>query len=224
MRVRSNSDPILWGRGDSTNVQKVIWACHELGLVTQRQVVGGRYGRTEDPGFAGLNPNRTVPVWQAGDEALWESQAILRHLARTEGRLYGRTPRETALVDQWLDWFATVFWPPVRTLFLEARRDQAYEVGDRTTEASAERVRRSLSILDARLDGRTWLASEDFSVADIVLAIGLNRLTGIDLPIDLPPSVTAFLERARARNGFAVATADEPDMPGHRNRNSLAKP
>ncbi len=208
-------EPMLWGRGSSSNVQKVLWTAHELGIEVGRRDVGGPFGGTDTSEFRALNPNGTVPVWQEDGFVLWESHAIMRHLARRSGRLYGSTEGETARVDQWLDWHALVFWPPIRFLFLDVFRagKNPAEV-DGAVEAIA-RVHTNLDIL-ARALSEEDRGEGAPSIALISFAIGLNRLRGLEYDVDIPAEVVGWHERVKARPGFGIATRDEPEMPGHR--------
>src|SRR5262249_61675388 len=69
------------GRRSSFNVQKVLWLVGELGLAHEHIAAGGSFGRLDEPSFRALNPHGRVPVIEDGDLAVWESHAILRHLA-----------------------------------------------------------------------------------------------------------------------------------------------
>ncbi len=212
------SAPILWGRGSSTNVQKVIWTCAELGLAPERRIVGGPEGGADTASFGALNPNRTVPVWQDGAFVLWESQAIMRHLARLHGRLYGQDETERAHVDCQLDWFASVLFPPIRTLFLDVYMRKTCAIDDPRAQEALELLARALGMADARIAETDHFAGGAFSIADIAVAIGLNRALGLPYAIAVPPRLAHWLDRQTSRPGFALATADEPDMPGHRRR------
>jgi glutathione S-transferase len=208
---------VLWGRGSSTNVQKVIWACAELGLKPERRIVGGPHGGLDTPGMIAMNPNRAVPIWQEPGLVLWESQAILRHLARGggQGRLYGRTEVEMARVDQWLDWFALVCWPPVRMIFLDVFRDGVHDFASPEVQSTQTRLETVLQIADAQVETHGYLAGPEFSLADIALAIGLNRLLGMPYDIAVPTGLVHWVGRLSKRPGFALALQDEPVMPGH---------
>lgn len=210
--------PVLWGRGSSTNVQKVIWTCAELGLSPERRIVGGPQGGTDAEAFGALNPNRTVPVWQEGQFVLWESQAIMRHLARVHGRLYGRTEAERAHVDCQLDWFAAVFFPPIRMLFLEVYTNKTCAMSDPRAQQALGLLHRGLDLADARIAGTDHFAGDSFSLADIAVAIGLNRALGLPYDITISQGLNRWLDRQASRPGFALATADEPDLPGTRKR------
>ncbi|MEK7245201.1 MAG: glutathione S-transferase N-terminal domain-containing protein, partial [Pseudomonadota bacterium] len=75
----------ILGRKNSSNVQKVIWACDEMNLPFEREDIGGPFGRNKDPEYLALNPNGTVPTIVEDGFALWESNAIVRYLASTHG-------------------------------------------------------------------------------------------------------------------------------------------
>lgn len=201
--------PVLWGRGSSTNVQKVLWALHELGLEHERRIVGGPHGGNDTAAFLALNPNGTVPVWEQGDFVLWESQAILRHLARAHGHLYGADAQDMAYTDQWLDWSALVFWPPVRLLFLEVFKPGKALGEVEGAQGAIGRTRRNLLVADGAL---RQIVPDDagLTIAQISLAIGINRLLTMGYGIALPPALGRWHDDMRARAAFAIATADEP--------------
>ena len=116
----------IWGRTNSLNVQKVMWAVGELGLEHERIDAGGAFGRWTPPSMAALNPNRlgadgrSMAIWWSGSR-----NACVRYLAaRLRRRLAvaGR-PGPRARADMWMDWMATTvvpdsgvpFWQLVRT-------------------------------------------------------------------------------------------------------------
>ncbi|MFX8597285.1 glutathione S-transferase N-terminal domain-containing protein, partial [Acinetobacter baumannii] len=69
----------VWGRINSHNVKKVVWAANEAGVPFRRVDMGGPFGYSD--AYLALNPNRMVPAISDGDVHLWESNAILRYLA-----------------------------------------------------------------------------------------------------------------------------------------------
>lgn len=208
------TEAVVWGRGSSSNVQKVLWAVFELDLKIERRIVGGEFGGLDTVEFKRLNPNSTIPVWQVGSFALWESQAILRHLGRIHHRLYGSSEAQRSQIDCWLDWSAVVYWPDIRFLFHEIYRAGVTHERDTAATAAIARIKKRLLLLNEHLSREQYLAG-DFSVADIAHGISVNRTLGFGYGITLPEHVDAWFNRISARPTFARATSDEFDMPGH---------
>ncbi|GIS91204.1 MAG: hypothetical protein CM1200mP20_12450 [Pseudomonadota bacterium] len=63
----------ILGRNNSSNVQKVLWACDELGLSYERDDIGGPFGGNRESQYLAMNPNGLVPTLLDGDIVLWES-------------------------------------------------------------------------------------------------------------------------------------------------------
>jgi glutathione S-transferase len=191
---------ILWGRASSVNVQKVLWALTELGLPFEHRIVGGKYGGLDGADFARLTPVRRVPVLQDGDLSVWESHAILRHLARREGKLGG----PEALVDMWMEFGSTTLQPPFIAVFwqrvrlLPEARDPKVEATNLAALGSA------LAMLETAFsDGRPYIAGSSFSMADIALGSLFYRL--LDLYPDIlhqTPLVAAWQTGLADRPGY----------------------
>jgi len=49
----------ILGRKTSSNVQKVLWCCEEIGLPFERTDIGGEFGGNKEPAYLALNPERT---------------------------------------------------------------------------------------------------------------------------------------------------------------------
>lgn len=177
----------VWGRASSSNVQPVMWALGELGIVHERIDVGGRFGGLDSDDFAELNPNREIPVLRDGTLVLWESRAILRYLglAYGVGSLWPEDPAERAIADQWLEWAKTtvddpfivgVFWGFWRTPEADRNMDAVM--------AKWEEVNACMAIADRRLEARRHLCGESLTLADIGFACFLYRY--FTLPLERP--------------------------------------
>ena len=188
----------LWGRASSVNVQKVMWALAELDRPHTRIDAGGKYGRTDSAEFRAMNPNARVPVWQEESGLiLWESHAILRHLAREAGRLIPE-PRG----DQWMDWGGSTFYPAMIGVFWQVVRTPSSERSEEKITRNLNALESALEILATGLDGTEWLDGAAFSVADIALGAGLYRYFDMDIPRNPPPAITRYYARLTERPAY----------------------
>ncbi|WP_430689179.1 glutathione S-transferase family protein [Klebsiella variicola] len=196
----------IWGRKTSSNVQALMWCVGELGLDYLRFDVGHRYGGTGSEAFYQLNPNRTVPVLQDGDNPpLWETGAILRYLASRyaddafwPGDLLARTE-----VDRWAEWSkqnialgftAPVFWRVVRT--------PAAERDPQAIAAAVKALEQKLAIAETRLAGSRYLVGDTFTLADIQFGHVLYRYFAIDITRHSLPHLAAYYARLTERPAF----------------------
>ena len=167
----------VWGRKNSSNVQKVMWAIGELGLDHERVDIGGEFGGNDKPAYLALNPNGLVPTIQDGDLILWESNSIIRYLAGRygAGKLEPIDRRTRALASQWMDWqisvvlpaFSPTFWGLVRTA--PERRDHAAIAASKAKSIDA------MKILDTALSRHAYVAGDAFSMGDIPVGVFTYR-------------------------------------------------
>ena len=174
--------PVLWGRASSVNVQKIMWALEECGIAHRRIDAGGRYGQTDTAEFAEMNPMRRVPVWQEDGLTLWESHAILRHLARGPGAaLWPKTRNEQAIADQWIEFTTTTLLPPLISVFFETVRLPPNERSPEMLSKHLGALDAALDILDGRISQSPWLAGKHFGIADIAAGSPLYRYFTMDI-------------------------------------------
>jgi glutathione S-transferase len=196
------------GRLTSINVQKVVWACEELGLAYAREDVGGAFGGTRTPEFLAMNPNGLIPVLREDGFSLWESNTIVRYLgASNPSPLWPAAPRARALLERWMDWQMSVLAEPMRIIFWtlvrtpEASRDMA-AVARAVGEAGAR-----WSILETHFADHVYLGGEHFTLADIPAGCFAHRWFA--LPIERPhlPALFAWYERLLERPAYAQYVA-----------------
>ena len=75
----------FWGRVNSVNVKKALWAAEELGLKYERVDAGMQFGVVNTPEYRKMNPTGLVPTMDDDGFVLWESHAIVRYLAAKHG-------------------------------------------------------------------------------------------------------------------------------------------
>jgi glutathione S-transferase len=196
----------LWGRPNSVNVQKVLWTLGELGLEFEHLDAGGDAGGLDDPAFRAMNPHGRVPVLRDGETAIWESHAIVRYLCATyaPGTLCPAAPAGRAKAEAWMDWTLATLQPAIMGLFWgfyrtpEAQREAARN--RRFAADCAEAIR----ALDAWLAPRSFVAGDDFSMADIPAGTLMHRY--FEMQIDRPPApaVEAWRGRLALRAPYAA--------------------
>jgi glutathione S-transferase len=172
----------LWGRKSSINVQKVIWCLTELQRQEQRDYeridAGLHFGINTSPEFLKLNPNGLVPTLQDGQLALWESNSILRYLARTydsAGTFFPSDNLSQANSDKWLDWQLSILWPALRLPFLGLTRVPEAERNYAGISKGFTDTHHYLGHLNTTLQNQAYCSGERFNLGDIALALCVNR-------------------------------------------------
>ena len=195
----------VWGRKTSVNVQKVMFAVGEIGLQHQRFDFGGPFGGLDTPEYGLLNPNRLVPTIDDNGFVLWESNAIVRHLAQRYGRgtLSPADELGFAKADSWMDWSITTIMPDViATCFLQLIRTPAKDRDVRGVEAAARRAGEKLAILNQQLHGRAYILGDSVSTADVAVGTLMYRYYTLPIPRPQLPNVEAWYGRLTKRPAY----------------------
>jgi len=195
----------IWGRNTSINVQKVMFAVGELGLEHERYDVGGPFGKLDTPEYGMLNPNRLVPTIDDNGFVLWESNAIVRHLAQRYGRgtLSPADEMTFAKADAWMDWaLTTLYHDVITTCFLQLVRTPAKARDAPAVESAARRVGQKLDVLNRQLSGRTYIVSEQPTIADVAVGALMYRYYNLAIPRPSLPNVEGWYERLVARPAY----------------------
>ena len=148
----------IWGRASSSNVQKVLWCCAELGIAFERVDLGGPFGGNQDPEYLALNPNGLVPTVRDGDLILWESNTICRYLAATRDgeRLHPAAPAARALVERWMDWQLSTVGPPMGALLFSLIRTRPEQRDQAAIAAARRNALAAWTIVEDALGDRLW--------------------------------------------------------------------
>jgi len=176
----------IWGRGNSINVQKVLWCCDELGLAFERIDAGMEFGVNDTPEYRAMNPNGLVPTINDDGFVLWESHAIVRYLSRKHGQgtLWPDDTRRCADADRWMEWYSTTLWPVMRPVFWSLVRLAPEKRNLTELEENCKKLAANFSVVDARLAGSAHMAGHAFSMGDI--PVGVAAFRWFNLPIERP--------------------------------------
>jgi glutathione S-transferase len=194
----------LWGRRNSINVQKALWALGELGLDYRHVDAGGDAGGLDDPAFRAMNPHGKVPVLKDGDAVIWESNAIVRYLcaAYSRGGLCPSPEAERAKADAWMDWTCATLQPAIGGLFWAFyRTPEAQRNGPRIAQLTADSAA-GIGALDAWLRERPFMAGATLSMADIPAGVLVYRYFEMDVERPDAPAVGAWRARLAERPAY----------------------
>jgi len=182
----------------------------ETGLPYEWHLVDITKDESHTPEFLSLNPNGKIPAIidpnGPGGEPLplFESGAILEYLADKSGKFLPADPARRWQTIQWLHFQMGGVGPMFGQLgFFHKFAGREFE-DKRPLQRYANESKRLLGVLEARLEGRTWMMGEEYTIADIALMGWIRNLIGFYdaaeiVQYDELKSVPAWLERCLAR-------------------------
>lgn len=200
--ITAFADPLDQGAGLARDMI-VRWALEEVGQTYEMRLVP--WAEFKKPEHRKRNPFGQIPTYEEGDLTLFESGAIVLHIAERFAGLLPAEPDARARAVMWM--FATV--SDVEPLIVQ-REVMEYLESDKSWAAERmplveQRIRDRLAELSARLGGAEWLDG-GFSAADVLMVQALRRLEGQAPLIEFPTLVT-YVERGKARPAFKRAFA-----------------
>jgi GST-like protein len=192
------------------NGVKVSILLEESGLPYEVHLVDFAKDDQKSPEFLSLNPNGKIPAIIDPDGpggrpiGLFESGAILLYLADKTGKFIPADPAARWETIAWLMWQMGGLGPMFGQLgFFNKFAGKDYE-DKRPRDRYVAESKRLLGVLDARLDGRTWIMGDDYTIADIAtLGWVRNLITFYEareiVGFDTFKNVSAWLDRGLAR-------------------------
>ncbi|KRG51521.1 glutathione S-transferase family protein [Stenotrophomonas maltophilia] len=182
---------------------RVRWALEELAVPYDVQLLS--FTEMKQPAHLARNPFGQIPTWQDGDRLLFESGAIVLHLAEQHPGLLPADPAARMRAIMWMFAALNTVEPPIveRSMAWVLEREQPWYA--QRLPMLEERVRTRLSQLSAWLGSSSWLEGE-FSAGDLMMVSVLLRLKSSGL-LDEHPQVVAYVARATQRPAYQRAFA-----------------
>ncbi len=201
----------IWGRLNSLNVRKVVWAAQETGVPFTRTDAGMAFGIVKTPHYLQMNPNALVPTLQDGDLVLWESNVIVRYLCAKYGApaLYPQDLAQRFDAERWMDWQQTALNRASGPAFIQLIRTPEAQRDHTAIAQSVAAMTPLLAQLNTHLADRAYLAGDHFSMADIPVGCDIHRWFG--LPQARP--ALPHLERWYASVAARPATRGVLELP-----------
>ncbi|MEW6638944.1 MAG: glutathione S-transferase N-terminal domain-containing protein [Pseudomonadota bacterium] len=192
------------------NGVKVSIMLEEIGLAYEPHTIDIGKNETWTPEFLSLNPNGKIPAiidpnGPGGKPlGLFESGAILIYLGEKTGKLLPADPAQRYEVLQWV-FFQMAGIGPMFGQVGFFHKFAGKDIADkRPLERYVAESRRLLGVIETRLEGRTWIMGDDYTVADISMLGWVRNLVGFYGAGELVDfksfkRVPAWLERGLAR-------------------------
>jgi glutathione S-transferase len=203
---------------DTLNPRKVCALAQHLKSPVEVIWVELGKGEHRTPEFRAMNPNAKVPVLVDEDLVLWESNAIMCHLAEKAGSDLWPQDARRIEVMRWLMWDATEFSPLASVFYFEHIIKPRFGIGEpdaAETEKATPGFERYAKVLEAHLKERRYLVGDALSVADFAVAITLPYAQEVRLPLD------NFPEIRRWHDGLNALQAWREPFPAPADRHAI---
>lgn len=180
---------------------RVRWALEEVGQPYEVRLLS--FEAMKEPAHLARHPFGQIPTYDDGDLVLFETGAIVLHVAERHAGLLPEDAAGRARAITWMFAAVNTVEPPI----LELANARLFE-GDKPWSAARlplveDRVRNPLNRLSARLGDADWLEA-GFSAGDLLMVSVLLRLRSSGL-LDEYPNLAAYVARGEARPAYRRA-------------------
>jgi glutathione S-transferase len=186
---------------------RALWALEESGLPYRLQRLDYERGELKRPRYTRLNPFGQIPAIDDDGFTLFESAAIVLHVAEKAGALLPKSREDRTRATQWAFAAVNTVEPPIVELFAADAffADQAW-VKERRPML-VDRIKQRLAALEGEFAKRPYLLGAEFSAPDILMATVLRLVQQPDL-LTAVPNVAAYLARCEARPAWQRVIAE----------------
>ncbi|BBO10601.1 glutathione S-transferase family protein [Bradyrhizobium sp. TM102] len=188
------------GRGQARDM-RVRWALEEVGQPYDVRLVS--FAAMKQPAHLALHPFGQIPTYEDGDLTLFESGAIVLHIAERHDGLLPKDANARARAVAWMFAALSTVEPPIveLTMAMLFERDRSWHA--ERLPMLQDRVHTRLGELSRRLGNSDWLDGA-FSAGDLMMVTVLRRLNTSGL-LDDYPDIAAYVARGEARPAFRRA-------------------
>ncbi|HSH88503.1 MAG TPA: glutathione S-transferase family protein [Ramlibacter sp.] len=192
------------GRGLARDM-RVRWALEEVGQAYDVRLVS--FKEMKEPAHLALHPFGQIPTYEEGDLALFETGAIVFHVAELHAGLLPGDAKARARAITWMFAALNTVEPPIleRASAVLLERDKPWH--QERLPIVDDRVRVRLGELSRRLGDADWLDGA-FTAADLLMVTVLRRLSGSGL-VEEYPNLAAYVARGEARPAYRRAFDDQ---------------
>jgi glutathione S-transferase len=180
---------------------RVRWALEEVGQPYEVRLVS--FSEMKEPAHRALHPFGQIPTYEEGGLALFESGAIVLHIAQHHAGLLPVDVNARARAIAWIFAALSTIEPPIVERSMAVLMEHNKSWHEERLVMLDERVRVRLSELSSRLGAAEWLDGA-FSAGDLMMVTVLRRLGSSGLLAEYP-QIAAYIARAEARPAYQRA-------------------
>jgi glutathione S-transferase len=184
---------------------RVRWALEETGFPYEVRLIGT--DELDTPAYREKQPFGQVPVLEEGDFHMYESGAIVMHLAERSGALMPKDAHAKARAQSWMFAALNTIEPHLSGLGQIDLFSAKEEWARLRRPAVMEMVRKRLGELARCLEGREYL-EDRFTAGDLLMASVLRIPRHTEVVREFP-ALDAYLQRCEERPAFRKALADQ---------------
>jgi glutathione S-transferase len=188
------------GRGQARDM-RVRWALEEVGHPYDVRLVS--FAAMKQPAHLALHPFGQIPTYEDGDLALFETGAIVLHVAERHAGLLPVEANARARAIAWMFAALNTLEPPIVELGMAMLFERDKSWYEERLPMLRDRVRIRLGELSGRLGEADWLDGA-FSAGDLMMVTVLRRLNKSGL-LEEYPDISAYVVRGEARPAFRRA-------------------
>jgi len=192
------------GRGLARDM-RVRWALEEVDQPYEVRLVS--FAEMKEAAHRAIHPFGQIPTYEEGALALFETGAIVFHIAEHHAGLLPREEKARARAIAWLFAALNTVEPPIVELAAAMILEHNRSWYEERLPILHDRVRARLDDLSRHIGDDEWL-DDTFSAADLMMVTVLRRLESSGLLKDYP-NLTAYIARGEARPAYKRAFADQ---------------
>lgn len=182
------------------------WAFEEVGIAYDVQLF--ELGENKSDAWRAYQPFGQVPTYSDGTVEIFESGAIVLHIARQKPGLLPPDPAGEASTVAWMFAVLNSVEPLIFDLLLVNVFDRKESYADLFRPKAIQRLSARLGELAGSLGDRSWLVGDRFTAADLIMVSVLRQLSDTDL-LKEHENLAAYVDRGMARPAFQKALADQ---------------
>jgi len=190
------------GRGLARDT-RVRWALEEVGQPYEVRLVS--FAAMKEPAHRALHPFGQIPTYEEGDLVLFESGAIVLHIAERHAGLLPGDANARARAIAWMFAAINSVEPPILDLVTVKLVEGDKPWSEQRLPLVQDRIRVRLGELSTRLGDAEWLDGA-FSAGDLMMVAVLLRLRMSGM-LDGYPNLSAYVSRGEARPAYKRAFA-----------------